>query len=70
MVSSIPVQIASELKLDYKPIHQYAKLLVENGLAIADNRESHGITDFLTPLTEKNYDAFVGMPEKIGKMYS
>jgi len=67
LVSSIPVQIASELKIDYRPIHQYAKLLVENGLAIADNRESHDITDFLTPLTEKNYAAFVKIFAKIGK---
>ena len=40
---------------------------MENGLAIADNRESHDITDFLTPLTEKNYAAFVKILAKIGK---
>ena len=62
-----PNQISSELKLDYKTIIHHLSVLAENGLIITDNKESYGVTYFLTPLMEKNYDSFVEILAKIGK---
>jgi predicted transcriptional regulator len=51
-------QIASELKLDYKTVAHHLDVLTKNGLIITDNIDKYGATYFLTPIMEKNYDAF------------
>ncbi len=62
-----PNQISSELKLDYKTIIHHLSILAENGLTMAQNKESYGATYFLTPLMEKNYNSFMEILAKIGK---
>jgi predicted transcriptional regulator len=58
-------QIASELKLDYKTVVHHLDVLSKNGLVITDNVDTHGATYFLTPVMEKNYDAFKEILSKI-----
>lgn len=58
-------QIASELKLDYKTVAHHLDVLTKNGLIITDNIDKYGTTYFLTPIMEKNYDAFREILSKI-----
>ena len=58
-------QIASELKLDYKTVAHHLEVLSKNGLIITDNIYTYGATYFLTPIMEKNYDAFREILSKI-----
>jgi predicted transcriptional regulator len=58
-------QIASELKLDYKTVAHHLDVLSKNGLVVTDNVATYGATYFLTPIMEKNYDAFKEILAKI-----
>jgi DNA-binding transcriptional ArsR family regulator len=60
-------QIASELTLDYKTVLHHIKALSDNGLIVTENKESYGATYFLTPIMEKNFEAFKEILAKIGK---
>jgi predicted transcriptional regulator len=59
-------QIASELKLDYKTVAHHLDVLLKNGLIITENEATYGATYFLSPIMEKNYDAFKEILAKIG----
>jgi predicted O-methyltransferase YrrM len=56
-------QIASEL--DYKTVAHHLDVLSKNGLVVTDNVATYGATYFLTPIMEKNYDAFKEILAKI-----
>ena len=58
-------QIASELKLDYKTVAHHLDVLTKNRLIITYNLDRYGATYFLTPIMEKNYDAFREILSKI-----
>lgn len=58
-------QIASELKLDYKTVAHHLNVLSRNGLVVTDNVATYGATYFLSPIMEKNYDAFKEILAKI-----
>jgi predicted transcriptional regulator len=58
-------QIASELKLDYKTVAHHLDVLLRNGLIVTENETTYGATYFLSPIMEKNYDAFKEILAKI-----
>ena len=58
-------QIATLLKMDYRTIRHHLKVMEKNGI-ITSAGDRYGLTYFLSPQMEANYELFEEILKKIG----
>jgi len=65
---SNPNQISEKLKLDYKTVQHHIRLLEQNGVIVASSpKGTYGAIYFLTPYTERHFEAMRQMWEGFGQ---
>ncbi|HYC26823.1 MAG TPA: winged helix-turn-helix domain-containing protein [Nitrososphaerales archaeon] len=64
---SNPNRISEVLDLDYKTVQHHLKVLGENGVLVANDKESYGAIYFLTPYFEKYYGILSAMWAEFGE---
>ena len=60
-------QLSEALGLDYKTIKHHLDVLIENNIIDVVKKEDYGAVYLLSNLTERNYEVFKEILEKIGK---
>ena len=60
-------QLAKDLKVDYKTIKHHLRVLYENRMVIAVNKESYGAVYFISSLMEENMNTFKEIWKGFGK---
>ena len=60
-------KLAKDLKVDYKTIQHHLKVLYENKLIVAVNKDAYGAIYFISNVMEENIITFKEIWERFGK---
>ncbi len=58
-------QLSEALRLDYKTVRHHLKILMENGVVVAQGKEQYGAMYFLSTAMEQGYQDFLEIMEQV-----